>query len=149
MAFLAKQMVGNQLKSVTGAIGGDKEDDGDKPELTEDGLDPEIAELRREEEEKRKEKHRKMEEEREGMRQGIRDKYNIKKKETLDPGEDPDTAGRLGRQKKTQAEMAAEAQAAEEEEDSIIPGNIKEKITAVQGQVMEQVGAVQEKCTLQ
>ena len=38
------------------------------------GEDPEVAEARREAEERRKEKHRKMEEEREEIRQGIRDK---------------------------------------------------------------------------
>ena len=55
-----------------GALG-DKEGDGED-KTTEDGEDPEVAEARREMEEKRKEKHRKMEEERETMRQSIRDK---------------------------------------------------------------------------
>lgn len=41
----------------------------------------ELEEARREAEEARKEKHRKMEVERENVRQVIRDKYNIKKKE--------------------------------------------------------------------
>lgn len=54
-----------------GALG-DKEDGGEK--ATEEGEDPEVAEARREMEEKRKEKHRKMEVEREEMRQQIRDK---------------------------------------------------------------------------
>ena len=44
--------------------------------------------------------------------------YGIKKKEVEGPREDPDVEGRLGRKKKTPAEMAAEAAAAEEEEDS-------------------------------
>jgi complexin-1/2 len=151
--FIAKQMVGSKLGAVKGALGGgDKEEDGDKPETNEEGLDPEIAEARREAEEKRKEKHRKMEEEREEMRQGIRDKYGLKKKEEIKPEEDPDTAGRLGRKKKSPAELAAEAEAAEEEEDSILPpgmNDIKEKMTNLQGTVMTSVGEVTEKCVLQ
>lgn len=53
-------------------MGGDdeKKDEGS----ADDGEDPEVAEARREAEEKRKEKHRKMEAEREEMRQSIRDK---------------------------------------------------------------------------
>jgi len=151
--FVAKQMVGSKIGAVKGALGGgDKDDDGDKAETTEEGLDPEIAEARREAEERRKEKHRKMEEEREEMRQGIRDKYGLKKKETIAPEDDPDTAGRLGRKKKSPAELAAEAEAAEEEEDSILPENlkdIKEKMTNLPGTVMTGVGGVTEKCVLQ
>lgn len=93
-----------------------------------------------------------MEEEREEMRQGIRDKYGLKKKEIILPEDDPDTAGRLGRKKKTPAELAAEAEAAEEEEDSILPENlkdIKEKMTNLPGTVMTSVGEVTEKCVLQ
>lgn len=72
-----KQMVGNQLSEVTGGLGM-KDDGGEK---TETGEDPEVIAARLEQEERRKEKHRKMENEREKMRQGIRDKYAIKKKE--------------------------------------------------------------------
>ncbi|XP_076461881.1 complexin-like [Babylonia areolata] len=103
-SFIAKQMVGDQFKSVKGALG-DKEGDGTSA-ATAEGEDPEVVEARREMEEKRKEKHRKMEEERETMRQSIRDKYGLKKKvaeEEPDPSE-----GRVGRKKKTPAEIAAE-----------------------------------------
>lgn len=52
-----------------------------------------------EQEERRKEKHRKMEVEREKMRQGIRDKYAIKKKEEGAPIDFPE--GRIGGARKT------------------------------------------------
>lgn len=120
--FIAKQMVGNQLKSVKdsilkGALG----DDDKKEETAGDGdEDPEVAEARREAEQKRIEKHRKMEEERENVRQSIRDKYGLKKKV---PGEEnmqpPEDAGRIGRKKKTPAELAAEANADSDDEDTL------------------------------
>ncbi|KAH9424026.1 Complexin-1 [Dermatophagoides pteronyssinus] len=44
-------------------------------------LEQERLEALKEQEERRKEKHRKMEEEREKVRKGIRDKYQIKKRE--------------------------------------------------------------------
>ena len=57
----------------SGALGDDdKKDDA----AADDGEDPEVAEARREAEEKRVEKHRKMEEERENVRQSIRDKVS-------------------------------------------------------------------------
>lgn len=153
--FVAKQMVGSKIGGAKSALGGgdkEKEEDGEKPEVNEEGEDPEIAEARREAEERRKEKHRKMEEEREELRQGIRDKYGLKKKEVLKPEDDPDMAGRMGRTKKSPAELKAEADAAEEEEDSILPGNlndIKEKMSNLPGTVMTSVGEVTEKCVLQ
>ncbi|CAL2029890.1 Protein CBR-CPX-1 [Caenorhabditis briggsae] len=109
--FLMKQMVGNQLNEVTGGLGL-KDDGGEK---TETGEDPEVVAARLEQEERRKEKHRKMEQEREKMRQGIRDKYAIKKKEE---GVAMDfTEGRIGGPRKTPEEIAAEMNA---EDDSII-----------------------------
>lgn len=72
----------------------------------------------KEAEDKRNEKHRKMEEEREKMRQGFRDKYGIKKKEEKEEEArkaqealmgPPTTGEGLNRQKKTQEELAAEA----------------------------------------
>lgn len=57
-----------------------------------------VVAARLEQEERRKEKHRKMEAEREKMRQNVRDKYNIKKKE--DQGIDF-TEGRIGPSRKT------------------------------------------------
>ncbi|CAI2321779.1 unnamed protein product [Caenorhabditis sp. 36 PRJEB53466] len=110
--FLMKQMVGNQLNEVTGGLGLNKDEGGEK---TETGEDPEVVAARLEQEERRKEKHRKMEQEREKMRQGIRDKYAIKKKEE---GVAMDfTEGRIGGPRKTPEEIAAEMNA---EDDSLI-----------------------------
>ncbi|XP_039489759.1 complexin isoform X2 [Drosophila santomea] len=108
-AFIAKQMVGNQLSAVKGAVGGDGGDDGDDKEKAEEE-ERERQEAIKEAEDRRKEKHRKMEEEREKMRQDIRDKYNIKKKEEIveaTPQEEPNP---LMRKKKTPEELAAEAE---------------------------------------
>lgn len=152
-AFIAKQMMGDQLKSVKAMGDGEKKEEGAEGEVNEEGEDPEIAEARREAEERRQDKHRKMEEERENMRQSIRDKYGIKKKEELmpvEPTDDPDMAGRLGRKKKSPAEMAAEAQAAEEaEENAIFPPAVSEftsKISEMPGKIASEA---QEKCVLQ
>ncbi|GIY57957.1 hypothetical protein CDAR_284461 [Caerostris darwini] len=68
----------------------------------------ERLEALREAEERRKEKHRKMEEEREKMRQGIRDKYGIKKKEEEEEEEPMPESSSLNRKKKTPAEIEAE-----------------------------------------
>ena len=106
-----KQMVGNQLNEVTGSLGMGGDNNGEK---TEGGEDPEVIAARLEQEERRKEKHRKMEVEREKMRQNVRDKYNIKKKE--DQGIDF-TEGRIGPSRKTPEELAA---AMNQEDDSII-----------------------------
>ncbi|CAF0805627.1 unnamed protein product [Rotaria sordida] len=50
-----------------------------------DEEDPEVAEARREADEKRNAKYAKMERQREEVRQNIREKYNIKKKEESIP----------------------------------------------------------------
>jgi len=127
----------------------DKEEKKDGPEEE----DPEIAEARREAEEKRNEKYRKMEEERETMRQGIRDKYGIKKKEAP-PVEDPALEGRLGRKKKTPEELEAEG----ETEDGATPGasmlpknldELKAKVSELPETVMTTVSGATEKCSLQ
>ncbi|PAV77747.1 hypothetical protein WR25_22722 [Diploscapter pachys] len=89
--FLMKQMVGNQLNEVTGSLGMGGDNNGEK---TEGGEDPEV--------------------EREKMRQNVRDKYNIKKKE--DQGIEF-TEGRIGSSRKTPEELAA---AMNQEDDSII-----------------------------
>ncbi|XP_074643434.1 complexin-like isoform X1 [Tubulanus polymorphus] len=152
-SFIAKQMVGNQLKSVKEVLhpaagaGGNEEGDGENKEAEED---PEVAEARREAEERRKEKHRKMEEERETMRQEIRDKYGIKKREEPKPEEDD--PGRIGRKKKSPAELAAEAAAAEEAEDdfaSFLPGNVREMASKVTEMPSKLASEVTEKCSLQ
>lgn len=72
--MIAKSLVGDTMGQVTGAFGGNEKKSKD------DGED-EIADARKAEEDKRKVKHQKMEEERELVRQGIRDKYNLKKKD--------------------------------------------------------------------
>jgi len=102
-AFIAKQMIGSQLNSVKELAGDkkdEKEDDGDT--LSPD--DPEVLEARREEEERRRNKYAKMEAEREKVRQGIRDKYNIKKQEESLP-KLPDLDNSLNRQKKSPAQL--------------------------------------------
>uniref|UniRef100_A0A1I7W720 Putative complexin-1 n=1 Tax=Heterorhabditis bacteriophora TaxID=37862 RepID=A0A1I7W720_HETBA len=85
---------------------GENEDGTEKSEI---GEDPEVIAARLEQEERRKEKHRKMEEEREKMRQNIRAKYNIKKKEQQIPG-NQFVEGRIGGPKKVpeQVEQTAE-----------------------------------------
>ncbi|KAK7109337.1 complexin-like [Littorina saxatilis] len=151
-AFIAKQMVGDKLSSVKGAMG-DKEGDGEKT-TTEEGEDPEVAEARREMEEKRKEKHRKMEEEREEMRQSIRDKYGLKKKEIPTEDEpDPMSEGRVGRKKKTPAELAAENNAdSDDDEFAKFPTNLSElssKVSDLPSKFAAGVGEVTQKCVLQ
>lgn len=149
VSMLGGGLFGNPL---SGALG-DKEEKEDKKDGPEEE-DPEIVEARREAEEKRNEKYRKMEEERETMRQGIRDKYGIKKKEA--PVEDPGLEGRLGRKKKSPEEMAAEANGetldSASAEGSVFPKNLddlKAKVSELPGTVMTTVSGVQEKCTLQ
>ncbi|OQR73954.1 complexin-like [Tropilaelaps mercedesae] len=97
-------------------IGGEGETSAEDKEA-EAEAEAERLEALREAEERRKDKHRKMEEERERMRQGIRDKYGIKKKEEIkpEPEEDMGPAG-LNRRKKTPEEIAAENEAAEQDE---------------------------------
>ncbi|CAJ0564292.1 unnamed protein product, partial [Mesorhabditis spiculigera] len=111
-AFLLKQKAKGGLDSLTGG----NEGEGEK---TAEGEDPEVVAARLEQEERRKEKHRKMEQEREKMRQGIREKYNIKKKDEDGGMGGFDMAdGRIGAaRKKTPEELAAEMHA---EDDSII-----------------------------
>ncbi|VDD97101.1 unnamed protein product, partial [Enterobius vermicularis] len=90
--------------------------DGEGGEKTETGEDPEVVAARLEQEERRKERHRKMEAEREKMRQNIRSKYNIQKKEDGLPFDM--TAGRIGTGvRKTPEEINKEMG---EEDDGII-----------------------------
>jgi len=113
MNFVVKQMVGSQMKEMSGAFGGGEDNNGEQQQ----GEDPEVIAARKEQEERRKEKHRKMEVEREKMRGDIRAKYNIQKKEENQPFEFG-ADGRIGAaRKKTPEELAAEMNA---EDDSII-----------------------------
>nr|XP_011417704.1 complexin isoform X1 [Crassostrea gigas]XP_011417705.1 complexin isoform X1 [Crassostrea gigas]XP_011417708.1 complexin isoform X1 [Crassostrea gigas]XP_011417709.1 complexin isoform X1 [Crassostrea gigas]XP_011417710.1 complexin isoform X1 [Crassostrea gigas]XP_011417711.1 complexin isoform X1 [Crassostrea gigas]XP_034328647.1 complexin isoform X1 [Crassostrea gigas] len=159
-AFIAKQMVGNQLKSVkdklSGAIGGgDKEGEGEnKEDAGGGGEDPEVEEMRREAERKRKEKHEKAEAEREELRQSIRDKYGLKKKvpEEENMMLNNDDGGRVGRKKKTPAELAAEANADSDDDEFTMPKNmdeLKNKVQDIPQKLAQSVGEVTEKCSLQ
>ncbi|KAK2166415.1 hypothetical protein LSH36_39g03016 [Paralvinella palmiformis] len=132
---------------------GDKDDEKKDEKGDEEEEDPEIAAARREAEERRAEKHRRMEEERETMRQQIRDKYGIKKKEEK-PEEEVVDFGRIGRKKKTPAEMAAEMNAEEDDEfsNSVFPKNLDEfktKVTELPSTVMTSMSEATEKCSLQ
>merc|ERR1711976_390943 len=78
----------NPMSAVTSQIPsvGGNEEPVDKEQAAED--ERLRQEAIKEAEEKRRVKHKKMEEERENMRQGIRDKYKIEKKEDSDEEDD-------------------------------------------------------------
>jgi len=103
-------LLGGGIPGLGGLTGGDKKEEGggDKKQEAED---PEVVQARLEQEERRKDKHRQMEKEREKVRTGIRDKYNIKKKEDIQAEMmlDLDDAGIGGPKKKTPEELAAES----------------------------------------
>ncbi|CAL8068716.1 unnamed protein product [Calicophoron daubneyi] len=149
-SFIAKQLIGNQLDSVKGALG-DKKDGEDSSGSRE--IDPEVEAALREAEERREAKHRKMEEERETMRQEIRDKYGIKKKEEeqIADFEIQNSEGRLGRKRKTAAELAAEANAAEEAENSLtgmLPENVRNIANKVTEVPQKLISEASEKCSM-
>ncbi|CAM1296682.1 CPLX1 (predicted) [Pycnogonum litorale] len=124
-----------------GSIGGDGEGDGnDKEEQAE--AERERLEALAEAEERRKEKHRKMEEEREKLRQGIRDKYGLKKKEEKQEDPLPDVGGGLNRKKKTAAELAAEAELEEQDDFTKFKNSLET-------QVNELKSTIEGKCVLQ
>ncbi|XP_074598963.1 synaptic transmission protein complexin [Brevipalpus obovatus] len=151
-AFIAKQMVGNQLSAVKDIGGGGGESAEEKEKLEE--LERERLEALREAEDRRREKHRKLEEEREKMRQGVREKYGIKKREekeeemrkqqeALMKGVNPSAeAGGLNRSKKTPEELAAEAAAQEQDEFTKIR-------TTIETQVNELKNTIEGKCIIQ
>lgn len=150
VSLLGGGLFGNPLSGVTGALG-DKEEE-DKEKGKEEVEDPEEEEARREAEDKRNEKYRKMEEEREGMRQSIREKYKIQKKEV--PIEDPGLEGRLGRKKKTPEELAMESDPDYDPyaKDSIFPKSLDEltnKMKELPTNVATSVSQASEKCNLQ
>ncbi|XP_046418968.1 complexin isoform X3 [Neodiprion virginianus] len=83
-----------------------------------------------------------MEEEREKMRQEIRDKYNIKKREEVQemmPQEEPNP---LMRKKKTPEELAAEAEAEDEDEFTKLKNTIETQVNELKTQF-------ESKCSLQ
>lgn len=147
-AFIAKQMMGNQLNAVKEIGGGE----GPSPEEKEkmEQLERERLEALREAEERRMEKHRKMEEEREVMRQGIRDKYGIKKKEEKEAelkkrqeekmGPGADTG--INRKKKTPEEIAAEQAAENQDEFTRLKNTFETGVNDLKGQI-------EEKCSIQ
>jgi len=115
-SFVVKQAIGGKISGMKGGLdkltGGGE---GGGEAKAEAGEDPEVVQARIEAEERRKDKHRKQEMEREKMRQDIRDKYKITKKEE-DSGME-DCAGRIGAaKKKTPEELAKQ----EEEEESLM-----------------------------
>ncbi|XP_018316301.1 complexin isoform X3 [Mycetomoellerius zeteki] len=82
-----------------------------------------------------------MEEEREKMRQEIRDKYNIKKREEVQemPQEEPNP---LMRKKKTPEELAAEAEAEDEDDFTKLRNTIETQVNEIKSQI-------ESKCNLQ
>ncbi|KAL4641596.1 complexin-2-like [Arapaima gigas] len=76
MDFVMKQALGGATKDMGKMLGGEEEKDPDAEKKEE-----ERQEALRQQEEERKAKYARMEAERESIRQGIRDKYGIKKKE--------------------------------------------------------------------
>lgn len=140
-AFVAKQMVGNKLSAVKGAVGGDGEGSEDDKEKAEEA-ERERLEAIREAEERRKEKHRKMEEEREKMRQEIRDKYNIKKKEEIVEQAPPEPDNPLMRKKKTPEELAAEAEAEDLDDFTKLKNSIETQVNELKTQI-------ESKCVMQ
>ncbi|PIC20395.1 hypothetical protein B9Z55_025614 [Caenorhabditis nigoni] len=86
--------------------------------------DPEVVAARQEQEKRRKDKHRRMEADRERMRQQIRNKYNLKKK---DEAREQEIAGRIAGNRKTPEQVALETLHAEEDEiNNII--NVQERL---------------------
>lgn len=142
-AFVAKQMVGSKLNAVKGAVGNEESENSEDKDGA-DEEEQERLEALREAEDRRKEKHRKMEEEREKMRQEIRDKYGIKKKEEVqqeDPFADMEGSS-LNRKRKTPAELAAEAEAEEQDDFTKLKNSLE-------SQVSELKSSIEGKCNLQ
>lgn len=113
-----------------GAGGGDDTDKEKEEEAERERLEA-IAEA----EERRKEKHRKMEMEREDMRQGIRDKYNIKKKVEEEPIAGAESDNPLMRKKKTPEELAAEAELADQDEFTKLKTSLETQVNEIKQQI--------------
>ncbi|KAF2365941.1 Synaphin [Trinorchestia longiramus] len=124
----------NPMSAVTSQMGGGESSETDKEK--EEEAERERLEALAEQEERRKEKHRKLEEEREAMRQGIRDKYKIEKKiEPEEPSEPAMPDNPLMRKKKTPEELAAEAEAADQDEFTKLKNTIETQISEVKQQI--------------
>ncbi|XP_030323436.1 complexin-1 [Calypte anna] len=118
----AMTQVYGATKDMGKMLGGDEEKDPDAAKKEE-----ERQEALRQEEEERKAKYAKMEAEREVMRQGIRDKYGIKKKEEKEAEAqaalEANAEGSLTRPKKAIPPGCGDEE--EEEEESILDTVIK------------------------
>ncbi|KAG8183758.1 hypothetical protein JTE90_029338 [Oedothorax gibbosus] len=131
-------------KSLKRAVGTEDEGGTSEDKDAADEEEQERLEALREAEERRQEKHRKMEEEREKMRQEIRDKYGIKKKEEVqeqDPFADMEGSS-LNRKRKTPAELAAEAEAEDQDEFTKLKNSLETQVTELKTQI-------EGKCNLQ
>ncbi|CAM9375150.1 complexin-1 [Petromyzon marinus] len=121
MDFVMKQALGGATKDMGKMMGGNEEKDPDAEKKQE-----EQQEALRQQEEERKSKYAKMEAERENMRQGIRDKYGIKKKEEREAeanaAMEMPCEGSLTRPKKAVPAGCGEE---EEEEENILDSVIK------------------------
>uniref|UniRef100_A0A667G5W4 Complexin-2 n=1 Tax=Lynx canadensis TaxID=61383 RepID=A0A667G5W4_LYNCA len=117
MDFVMKQALGGATKDMGKMLGGEEEKDPDAQKKEE-----ERQEALRQQEEERKAKHARMEAEREKVRQQIRDKYGLKKKEEKEAEEkaalEQPCEGSLTRPKK--AIPAGCGDEEEEEEESIL-----------------------------
>ncbi|XP_072318115.1 complexin 2, like [Eucyclogobius newberryi] len=132
MNFVMKAAMGGGPPDVGKMLGGEeKEEDPDAAKKEE-----ERQEALRQQEEERKAKYSKMEAERESMRQGIRDKYGLKKREEAEAeaaaAAEETAAGSLTRPKQAVPKGCGD----EEEEESImdtvvkyLPGPLQEKVT--------------------
>uniref|UniRef100_A0A8C7ZSM8 Complexin-1 n=1 Tax=Oryzias sinensis TaxID=183150 RepID=A0A8C7ZSM8_9TELE len=113
---LMKRVIGRATKDMGKMLGGEEEKDPDAQKKEE-----ERQEALRQQEEERKAKYAKMEAERENLRQGIRDKYGIKKKEEKEAeaaaAMEQASEGSLTRPKKAVPTGCGDE---EEEEESIV-----------------------------
>ncbi|XP_037954129.1 complexin [Teleopsis dalmanni] len=76
-----------------------------------------------------------MEEEREKMRQEIRDKYNIKKKEEIVEAAPQEEPNPLMRKKKTPEELAAEAEQEELDDFTKLKNQIETQVNELKTQI--------------
>nr|XP_053633300.1 complexin-like [Cherax quadricarinatus] len=84
------------------------------------------------------------------MRQGIRDKYQIKKKEDIVLEEPAMPDNPLMRKKKTPEELAAEAEAEDQDEFMKLKNTIETQINEVKQHIEEKMSSATDgKCVLQ
>uniref|UniRef100_A0A6I8N4H9 Complexin-2 n=1 Tax=Ornithorhynchus anatinus TaxID=9258 RepID=A0A6I8N4H9_ORNAN len=123
MDFVMKQALGGATKDMGKMLGGEEEKDPDAQKKEE-----ERQEALRQQEEERKAKHARMEAEREKVRQQIRDKYGLKKKEEKEAEEkaalEQPCEGSLTRPKKA-IPAGCGGEEEEEEEESILDTVLK------------------------